>query len=116
MKIFAASLLILLGPAAANAAEPALHTAVTEKIAADFPALLAFYTDLHLHPELSLMEEKTSAKVAASLRAAGFEVTDKFGGYGVVGVLKNGDGPTLLIRSDLDALPVEEETGLAYAS
>ena len=62
------------------------------------------------------MEEKTSAKVAAELRAAGFEVTEKFGGFGVVAVLKNGAGPTVLVRSDLDALPVQEETGLPYAS
>jgi hippurate hydrolase len=93
-----------------------VHDTVAQKVAADYPALLAFYTDLHLHPELSLMEEKTSAKVAASLRASGYEVTEKFGGYGVVGVLKNGPGPVLLIRTDMDALPVLEETGLPYAS
>lgn len=89
---------------------------VANKLAADYPALERFYTDLHLHPELSLMEEKTSAKVAAELRAAGFEVTERFGGYGVVGVLRNGPGPTLLVRTDLDGLPVAEETGLPYAS
>jgi hippurate hydrolase len=93
-----------------------LHDLVAQKLAADYPALGQFYTDLHLHPELSLMEEKTSAKVAAELRAAGLEVTEKFGGFGVVGVLKNGAGPTLLIRTDLDGLPVTEETGLPYAS
>lgn len=93
-----------------------MHRRVTGEVSQDYPALLAFYTDLHLHPELSLMEEKTSAKVAASLRAAGYEVTDHFGGYGVVGVLKNGPGPVLLIRTDMDALPVLEETGLPYAS
>ncbi|HKB56424.1 MAG TPA: amidohydrolase [Lacunisphaera sp.] len=102
-------------PGAARAADgvPAL---VANKLAADYPALEKFYIDLHLHPELSLMEEKTSAKVAAELRAAGFEVTEKFGGYGVVGVLKNSAGPTLLIRTDMDALPVLEETSLPYAS
>ncbi len=89
---------------------------VANKLAADYPALEKLYTDLHLHPELSLMEEKTAAKVAAGLRAAGFDVTENFGGYGVVGVLKNGPGPTLLIRTDLDGLPVLEETGLPYAS
>jgi len=89
---------------------------VANKLAADYPALERFYTDLHLHPELSLMEEKTSAKVAGELRAAGFEVTERFGGYGVVGVMRNGTGPTLLIRTDLDGLPVAEETGLPYAS
>ncbi|MDB6128680.1 MAG: amidohydrolase [Verrucomicrobia bacterium] len=97
-------------------ADPALTQLVAGKVDADYPALNAFYTDLHQHPELSLMEEKTSAKVAAALRAAGFEVTEKFGGYGVVGVLSNGPGPTLMVRTDLDALPIEEETGLPYAS
>jgi hippurate hydrolase len=62
------------------------------------------------------MEEKTAAKLTAQLRAVGFEVTEKFGGHGVVGVLKNGPGPTLLVRADLDGLPVLEETGLPYAS
>jgi len=107
---------LLFAPSLLHAAGTPLSELVTQRVSADYPALLAFYTDLHLHPELSLMEEKTSAKVAAALRAAGFEVTEKFGGYGVVGVLKNGPGPTLLIRTDLDALPVHEETGLPYAS
>lgn len=116
MKKFSPLLLALLCAQRLAASEPALHEVVTQKIAADYPALLAFYTDLHLHPELSLMEEKTSAKIAASLRASGFEVTENFGGYGVVGVMKNGPGPVLLIRTDMDALPVLEETGLPYAS
>jgi hippurate hydrolase len=89
---------------------------VSNQVAVDYPKLEALYTDLHLHPELSLMEEKTAAKVAAELRAAGYDVTEKFGGFGVVGLLKNGPGPTLLIRTDLDGLPVLEETGLPYAS
>ena len=103
-------------PSAAPAKGDGVRNQVANKLAADYPALEKFYTDLHRHPELSLMEEKTSAKVAAELRAAGFEVTEKFGGYGVVGVLKNGPGPTLLVRTDMDALPVLEETGLPYAS
>ncbi len=98
------------------AVDAVLRDLVAKKVAADYPSLEKFYIDLHLHPELSLMEEKTAAKVAAELRAAGFEVTEKFGGYGVVAVLKNGPGPTVLVRSDLDALPVQEETGLPYAS
>ena len=98
------------------AADAALKSAIAAKVAADYPALEAFYQDLHTHPELSLMEERTSAKVAGELRAAGFDVTEKFGGYGIVAVLKNGAGPTVLIRTDLDALPVQEETGLPYAS
>ena len=91
---------------------------------AELPSLLAIYKELHAHPELSGKEEKTSAFVAKELRAAGCEVTEKLGkyekpgitGYGVVGVMKNGDGPTVLVRTDLDGLPVEEETGLPYAS
>ena len=80
------------------------------------PDLRDFYIDLHQHPELSLHEEKTAAKVAARLRQAGFEVTTGVGGTGVVGVLKNGSGPTVMLRTELDALPVEEKTGLPYAS
>ena len=81
-----------------------------------YPELDKLYLDLHQSPELSLHEEKTSAKMAAHLRALGFEVTERVGGYGVVGVLKNGKGPTVLVRTDMDALPVEEKTGLPYAS
>jgi hippurate hydrolase len=80
------------------------------------PDLRDFYIDLHQHPELSLHEEKTAAKVAERLRQAGFEVTTGVGGTGVVGVLKNGAGPTVMLRTELDALPVEEKTGLPYAS
>jgi amidohydrolase len=89
---------------------------VQARLDADYPSLESLYHDLHSHPELSLQEEKTGARLAAELRTAGFEVTEKFGGTGVVGVLKNGPGPTLLIRSDMDALPVKEDTGLAFAS
>jgi len=80
------------------------------------PGLLALYKELHAAPELSLHEEKSSARMASELRALGYEVTEKVGGYGVVGVLQNGTGRTLLVRCDMDALPVEEKTGLAYAS
>ncbi len=80
------------------------------------PELDALYQDLHRSPELSHHEEKTAAKMAARLRALGFEVTEKVGGFGVVGVLRNGAGPTVLLRTDLDGLPVEEKTGLPYAS
>lgn len=76
----------------------------------------ALYLDLHRHPELSWHEERTSARLAERLRALGFEVTEKVGGLGVVGVLRNGVGPTVLLRTDMDALPVEERTGLPYAS
>ena len=96
-----------------------------EKIAEnELPSLLAIYKDIHGHPELSAHEEHTSALIAKQLRAAGCAVTEHFGiynkpelkGYGVIGIMKNGDGPTVLVRTDMDALPVEEETGLPYAS
>jgi hippurate hydrolase len=91
---------------------------------AELPSLLGIYKDIHSHPELSAQEERTAALVAKELRAAGCEVTEHVGkyensklkAYGVVGVMKNGDGPTVLVRTDMDALPVEEETGLPYAS
>jgi amidohydrolase len=76
----------------------------------------ALYLDLHQNPELSLHEQKTAAKLAGGLRQAGYEVTTGVGGTGVVGVLRNGSGPTVMLRTDTDALPVEEKTGLAYAS
>ena len=90
----------------------------------ELPSLLGIYKDIHTHPELSGYEERTAALVAKELRAAGCQVTEHLGkyensklkAYGVVGVMKNGDGPTVLVRTDMDALPVEEETGLPYAS
>ncbi|MET7755909.1 amidohydrolase [Streptomyces sp. NPDC005389] len=75
-----------------------------------------FYRDLHRHPELSMREHRTAAKLAARLRATGFETTEGVGGTGVVGVLRNGDGSTVMLRGDMDALPVREATGLTYAS
>ena len=91
---------------------------------AELPSLLAIYKDIHSHPELSGHEERTATLVAKELRAVGCEVTENFGTYdqpnlkchGVVGVMKNGSGPTVLVRTDMDALPVHEETGLPYAS
>jgi amidohydrolase len=76
----------------------------------------ALYRDVHEHPELSHQEERTAGLVVDRLRAAGFEVHERVGGTGVVGVLRNGDGPTVLLRADMDALPVREATGLPYAS
>jgi amidohydrolase len=74
------------------------------------------YRDLHAHPELSHQERRTASRVAARLQETGCEVHDGVGGTGVVGVLRNGDGPTVLLRADMDALPVREATGLPYAS
>ncbi len=79
-------------------------------------SLDALYRHLHAHPELSFHEEQTSRRMAEELRACGFEVTEKVGGWGVVGVLRNGPGRTVLVRADMDALPVRELTGLPFAS
>lgn len=89
---------------------------VEAKIAAELPGLEKLYKQLHSHPELSLQEEQTAARLAKELRDLGFDVTTKVGGHGIVGVLRNGDGPTVMIRTDMDALPVIEKTGLPYAS
>jgi amidohydrolase len=80
------------------------------------PDLEALYKDVHSHPELSMQETRTAGLAADRLRAAGYEVTTGVGKTGVVGVLRNGDGPTVMLRADMDALPVEEATGLPYAS
>jgi amidohydrolase len=80
------------------------------------PELEALYKDVHSHPELSMQEQRTSALAADRLRAAGYEVTTGIGKTGVVGLLRNGDGPVVMLRADMDALPVEEATGLPYAS
>ena len=93
-----------------------LATTVDAHVAGSLADLTAFYTDLHIHPELSLEETESSAKVAARLKAAGYDVTTGVGGHGVVGIMKNGDGPTVLVRGDMDALPIIEETGLPYGS
>lgn len=82
----------------------------------ELSSLVALYKDLHANPELSMHETETAARIAKELRDAGLEVTEKVGGHGVVGVLKNGEGPVILIRTDLDALPVKEQTGASYAS
>src|SRR5690348_1274966 len=80
------------------------------------PDLEALYKDVHAHPELSMQETRTAGLAAGRLRAAGFEVTTGVGKTGVVGLLRNGDGPTVMLRADMDALPIEEATGLPYAS
>src|SRR4030095_758346 len=89
---------------------------VRSRVNQEYPALFELYKHLHANPELSFHEEKTAARVADELKRAGYEVTTGVGGHGVVAVLKNGDVPTVLVRSDLDGLPVKEQTGLPYAS
>src|SRR6476660_3870166 len=95
----------------ANGAEPVLNG-----LASLIPNLEALYTDVHAHPELSMQETRTAGLAAERLRAAGYEVTTGIGKTGVVGLLRNGDGPTVMLRADMDALPVEEATGLPYDS
>jgi len=87
-----------------------------KEIVSVVPEAQALYVDLHQHPELSGHEEQTASKLASSLRSAGYDVTEHVGGTGLVAILKNGAGPTIMLRTELDALPVEEKTGLAYAS
>jgi hippurate hydrolase len=104
-------------PAASAPPRPSPKAAaVLAPLDAAYADLEALYIDLHRNPELSLHEDRTSAKLAERLRALGYEVTDHVGGFGVVGVMKNGKGPTVLLRADMDALPVQERTGLPYAS
>jgi len=111
---FAALPLLFATPAAAQPMAPVDDLRAT--IAADMPGLTAIYRDLHAHPELSFAEVRSAAIMAAAARKAGFDVTEKVGRTGIVAVLKNGPGPTVLIRADMDALPVVEQTGLAFAS
>jgi amidohydrolase len=111
-----ASALLLWATALPRAVQPDVKAAVTAKVAAELPSLRALYERLHAHPELSFMEVQTAALMAKELRALGIDVTEKVGRMGVVGVLRNGPGPTVLVRTDMDALPLKETTGVPYAS
>jgi hippurate hydrolase len=102
--------------AAMTVATPAGAAALSDAIRGDMPQLMALYRDIHANPELSMQEVRTPAKLAAEMRKLGFEVTEHVGKTGVVAVMKNGPGPVLLIRADMDALPVTEQTGLPFAS
>jgi len=108
--------LLALPAASAPPKASARMAAALAPLDAAYPDLERLYIDLHQNPELSLHEEKTSAKIADRLRALDYEVTDHVGGFGVVAVMRNGKGPTVLVRADMDALPIEERTGLPYAS
>ncbi|MGB9104010.1 MAG: amidohydrolase [Terriglobales bacterium] len=104
---------LLVGVTASACAQSA---AVPKEVQTVYPDAHALYVDLHQHPELSSHETQTAAKLAGRLRSLGYEVTEHVGGAGIVAILKNGPGPTVMLRTELDALPVEEKTGLAYAS
>ena len=102
---------------------PAIAQDVPSFVNSELPSLVDTYKDIHAHPELSHFEARTSGILASALRQAGYTVTERVGkypdgsqAYGVVGILKNGAGPTLMIRADMDALPIVEETGVPYAS
>lgn len=97
-------------------ATPASAQQLRDAVRADMPSLLELYRDFHTHPELSMQETRSAAIMAAEARRLGFEVTTGVGQTGVVAVMRNGPGPVLLLRADMDALPVEEQTGLAFAS
>jgi amidohydrolase len=124
MNRFAKALLTSAALCAAAALSPAqaeldvvrLKAAIETSVEANYPKLDALYKDIHAHPEVAFQEVKTAAKLAAEMRALGFEVTEKIGKTGLVAIYRNGDGPTIMVRTELDALPMEEKTGLAYAS
>jgi amidohydrolase len=97
-------------------ASPASADPLHDRVAAELPSLMTLYTDLHQHPELSGQETASAARLAKAARDAGFDVTTGVGGNGVVAVMKNGAGPVVLLRADMDALPVVEQTGLPFAS
>ena len=101
---------------AAFALAPAQAQDVAKAIEIDLPSLMELYRDLHANPELSFQEFRTSAKLAAEVKRIGFTVTEKVGQTGVVAVLENGSGPVVMIRADMDGLPVIEQTGLPFAS
>ena len=85
-------------------------------IDAQYAELEKLYVHLHQHPELSFQEKETSKRIAKELRDVGYSVTEGVGGFGVVAVLQNGVGPTVLLRADMDGLPVQESSGVSYAS
>jgi hippurate hydrolase len=107
-----AKLLLLASLVASGCAQ----TSTSKEVEAVYPDAHALYLDLHQNPELSTHEIQTAAKLAGRLRSLGYDVTEHVGGTGIVAILKNGAGPTVMLRTELDALPVEEKTGLSYAS
>src|SRR3954449_3382108 len=108
--------MLWLAAAAMTVSTPASAAALSDAIRTDMPMLMNLYRDLHANPELSMQEVRTAAKLAPEMRKLGFEVAEHVGKTGVVAVMKNGPGPVLLIRADMDALPVREQTGLPFAS
>src|SRR5579863_3023881 len=116
MKHLTAMLLGLLAFAGSGASQTAWTTPATAEVDAIYPDIEALYIDLHQNPELAFQEVQTAAKLAARVKAFGYDVTTGVARTGIVAVLKNGSGPTAMLRTELDALPVEEKTGLPFAS
>src|SRR6202035_4466378 len=115
MKV--ATLLLLAALVAAACAQaPTSQGPSSKEVEAVYSDAHALYVDLHQNPELSSHETQTAAKLASRLRGLGYDVTEHVGGTGIVALMKNGAGPTVMLRTELDALPVEEKTGLTYAS
>src|SRR4051812_1390634 len=108
--------MLWLAAAAMTVSTPASAAALSDAIRTDMPMLMNLYRDLHANPELSMQEVRTPAKLAPEMRRLGFQVTEHVGKTGLVAVMKNGAGPVVLIRADMDALPVKEQTGLPFAS
>src|SRR6266849_11068212 len=98
------------------ASASAQNPSISKEVETVYPEARALYLDLHQSPELSSHETRTATKLASQLRSLGYEVTEHVGVTGIVAILKNGPGPTVMLRTELDALPVEEKTGLSYSS
>ena len=113
MRKFTSASIVALAVAVAS---PAQADDLRADLQADMPELMELYRDLHANPELSFEEHQTAAKLATRMKALGFEVTEDVGRTGVVSVMRNGEGPTVMLRADMDGLPVVEQTGLPFAS
>ncbi len=107
---------VLALPAHADIDVATLKQTIETSFESDYPKLDALYKDIHAHPEIAFQEVKTAARLAAEMRAIGFEVTEQVGKTGLVAIYRNGNGPTIMVRTEMDALPMEEKTGLPYAS
>ena len=117
MKTALIAAVLAISATSASAQLPApLKTDISTRVDAMYPWLDMVYKDLHANPEIAFQEVRTAGKLAAEMRRLGFEVTEKVGKTGIVAVLKNGAGPTVLVRTEMDGLPMEEKTGLPYAS
>jgi hippurate hydrolase len=121
LPLFAAALAALPAHAQTAAPAPALDVAAAKvridaSLDKNYPHLFDLYKDIHQHPELAFQENRTAALLAGEMRKLGFQVTEHVGKTGIVAIYKNGDGPTVLVRTELDALPMQEKTGLPYAS